>query len=285
LYLYNGKELQKDFGLDWYCLSRIYFGNYGARFYDAELGRFHTQDRFAEKYSFQSPYVYAGNNPILNVDINGDSTYLVIYGASYVNYTAQGEEHDVGDGFKRNAIAYGESIKKRDGYDSKKDAVIIIEAKSTKQFTDVTNKQYKTGKIAEMAVFSHGYSGGVALGGQSPDDPNISQNEADIQLMDYSKREINNDSMNQIEKNNFENNASVTFFGCNIGGKSNNSAKSSFAQEFANYLGKNRTVKAFTGSAEFTKKEGSGRMIRSKDRITQITRLTAFKKNQNPKLP
>ena len=62
-YLYNGKELQEDFGLDWY--------DYGARFYDAQLGRFHTQDRFAEKYSFQSPYVYAANNPVRYTDYLG----------------------------------------------------------------------------------------------------------------------------------------------------------------------------------------------------------------------
>jgi len=41
-YLYNDKGLQDDFGLDWY--------DYGVRFYDGQIGKFHTQDRFAEKY-------------------------------------------------------------------------------------------------------------------------------------------------------------------------------------------------------------------------------------------
>ncbi len=68
-YLYNGKELQDEqlggINLDWY--------DYGARFYDPALGRFHTQDRFAEKYLDFSPYQYAANNPVLFIDVNGDS--------------------------------------------------------------------------------------------------------------------------------------------------------------------------------------------------------------------
>jgi RHS repeat-associated protein len=64
-FLYNGKELQDDLDLEWY--------DYGMRFYDPQLGRFHTQDRFSEKYYDLSPYQYAANNPILFIDVNRDS--------------------------------------------------------------------------------------------------------------------------------------------------------------------------------------------------------------------
>ena len=64
-YKYNGKELDTKKGLNWY--------DYGARHYDAAIGRFHTQDRFAEKYYPMSPYQYGANNPANIVDINGDS--------------------------------------------------------------------------------------------------------------------------------------------------------------------------------------------------------------------
>jgi len=62
-YQYNGKELQDDYGLDWY--------DYGARFYDASLGRWFVQDAMAEKYYSNSPYHFSGNNPIKFVDIDG----------------------------------------------------------------------------------------------------------------------------------------------------------------------------------------------------------------------
>ncbi|MBE6288114.1 MAG: RHS repeat-associated core domain-containing protein [Mediterranea massiliensis] len=68
-YKYNGKELDTKKGLNWY--------DYGARHYDAVLGRFTTQDRFAEKYSPLSPYQYGANSPINVVDINGDSLKIL----------------------------------------------------------------------------------------------------------------------------------------------------------------------------------------------------------------
>ncbi|MEL7120506.1 MAG: DUF6443 domain-containing protein [Bacteroidota bacterium] len=71
-YHYNGKELNKDFGLNWH--------DYGARWYDAAIGRFGTIDRFAEKYYPMSGYGYAANNPISNIDVNGDSIRLSLIG-------------------------------------------------------------------------------------------------------------------------------------------------------------------------------------------------------------
>ena len=62
-YKYNGKELDRKGGLDWY--------DYGARMYDAVLGRWHAVDPMSEKYYGVSPYLYYANNPILLVDPNG----------------------------------------------------------------------------------------------------------------------------------------------------------------------------------------------------------------------
>jgi RHS repeat-associated protein len=65
-YLYNGKEKQEE--TEWLA--------YGNRFYDAYIGRFFNQDRFAEKYVEMSPYQYAANNSIKFIDVNGDSLWI-----------------------------------------------------------------------------------------------------------------------------------------------------------------------------------------------------------------
>ena len=66
-YKYNGKELDTKNGLNWY--------DYGARHYDAALGRWHVVDPLAEKYYSWSSYVYCLNEPISNIDPNGKSVW------------------------------------------------------------------------------------------------------------------------------------------------------------------------------------------------------------------
>jgi len=59
-YKYNGKELYTDYDLDWY--------DYGFRFYDPQIARWHVPDPMAEKYAAWTPYNYALNNPLRYID-------------------------------------------------------------------------------------------------------------------------------------------------------------------------------------------------------------------------
>ena len=62
-YKYNGKELDRMLGLDWY--------DYGARHYDGALTMWGTMDPLCEKYYNISPYVYCKDNPINAFDPDG----------------------------------------------------------------------------------------------------------------------------------------------------------------------------------------------------------------------
>ncbi len=64
-YKYNGKEMDKKHGLDWY--------DYSARHLAMDIPRFTTVDPMAEKYYSISPYVYVANNPMKYIDLRGDS--------------------------------------------------------------------------------------------------------------------------------------------------------------------------------------------------------------------
>ncbi|MEM9680870.1 MAG: RHS repeat-associated core domain-containing protein, partial [Bacteroidota bacterium] len=62
-YKYNGKELIKDLGIDWY--------DYGARMYMSDIGRWNGIDPLAQLYIGNSPYTYVLNQPTQAVDPNG----------------------------------------------------------------------------------------------------------------------------------------------------------------------------------------------------------------------
>jgi len=64
-YTYNGKELNEDFGLNLY--------DYGARWYDAALGRWWSVDPLGEVTPAWTVYNYVQNTPLNAIDPDGNS--------------------------------------------------------------------------------------------------------------------------------------------------------------------------------------------------------------------
>jgi RHS repeat-associated protein len=76
--LYNDKELFDDADLDWY--------DYGFRNYDPQIGRFPQLDPLTNDYPELTPYQYASDEPIANIDIDGLEGGTAIADFSY-SYT------------------------------------------------------------------------------------------------------------------------------------------------------------------------------------------------------
>ncbi len=68
-YGFNGMEKNDEQTLGSY--------DFGNRIYDVRLAKFLSRDRFAYNYPYQSPYLISKNNPLVYIDMQGDSAYIM----------------------------------------------------------------------------------------------------------------------------------------------------------------------------------------------------------------
>jgi len=68
-YLYNGKELNTEIGLNW--------SDYGFRNYDAAIGRFTGVDPISDQFAWVNTYNYAENEPVGSIDLWGLQRWTV----------------------------------------------------------------------------------------------------------------------------------------------------------------------------------------------------------------
>ncbi len=96
-YKYNGKEEQEMPG-KWL--------DYGARYYDPALGRFHTIDPHAENYLSWTPYNYVANNPIALIDPDGMDWYTSTDGSATMWKKGSGDI----DGYTNNGANHTQTL-------------------------------------------------------------------------------------------------------------------------------------------------------------------------------
>ena len=62
-YTYNGKEIDRELGLNWH--------HYGKRMFDPVIARFTGVDPISDQFAWVSTYNYAENEPVANIDLHG----------------------------------------------------------------------------------------------------------------------------------------------------------------------------------------------------------------------
>jgi len=120
------------------------------------INRFTSVDRFAEKFPWQSPYVFAGNNPVNYIDVNGDSIWI-----SYNDTNGQQQRllYTNGMTYGGNDKIVAQQITSLNSMNNTKNGAKVLSelSNSTNNF-NVTNKQSSNGTA--------GFNGFVNGGGE-----------------------------------------------------------------------------------------------------------------------
>jgi RHS repeat-associated protein len=150
--------------------------DFGARMYDSRLGRFLSIDAFFNKAVYRSPYTFAGNSPIVYIDVNGDSVYRKspTAGKSTKVMIVILSADDIRNGMDKQWISALRNLDKI-GWE------YVVTDNMTEALEFVANN-YKPGSITDLGIRTHSAFGGetsdgsTGLGIQSGIDKNSQNN-------------------------------------------------------------------------------------------------------------
>jgi RHS repeat-associated protein len=171
--------------------------DFGARQYDARLGRCLSGDPMRKKYPSWSSYNFALCNPVSFVDKNGEDVYILVYTSSVPE-------------FKEAANTRAWEILLSEGFDATKDRIYIVNVNDWDNLQDnidnivddAHNNGY--GETVELGLWSH-----ASWDGPIADKPSDSDDELLSEYGQLTQREWGN------IKFNFGDNSCASFYGCN----------------------------------------------------------------------
>lgn len=100
-YGFNGKEIDSTT----YGQGNEY--DYGFRIYNPRIGKFLSVDPLVSKYSYYSPYQYAGGNPVAATDVDGKEPDWLTWKLIYWVVKAKIKGSDAGNTFVKNINTVG----------------------------------------------------------------------------------------------------------------------------------------------------------------------------------
>jgi hypothetical protein len=179
-------------------------------------------------------------------------TYIILYGSGQLNPTTSGHHQgslEGGGNFYLAAKTKHDKLMASLGADASKHTIVFGYTPTEVEVKSFLNKKYAA-PVAEIHIFSHGWPGGANLGGPNPKGARA-KTESDAEK---EERRLQQEDLSEF-KIDFAENASVTFYGCNIGNVAGAVNDMPFAQEVSNAYG--IPVTASTTSAHFERGDGT----------------------------